>query len=160
MIDDLQIIYPGMHPLPGAMLMMVLAFFGLLAIISLVITFRLFKTAKRKYTPYLFLVPSILIIVFIVYNWIGYNSIFNKYERQLIGTFYCSESKEKIWINSDKTWILKDQNQIKQCSGTWEFIASEDWFYWNISENNIIRIQTGDPKILRFRSGLEFIRKD
>ena len=126
------------------------------AYISILVLFRSFrpgfiefwnkksKKNKRNRLNVVKILLGSLSLAFVIYNWLGHNSIFSENEKLLIGEYKCAESI--LTVNSDYTWNIKGSNGSIIESGNWEYVMSEDWCYWNIeSESMWRRIQLGHP---------------
>ncbi len=93
-----------------------------------------------------------LSIGFVLYNWIGYHLIYSENEQLIIGKFKSNTTSDVLKVNPDNTWELK-YSELSCKRGTWEYVMSEDWCYWNIvSENRRCHIQTGSPNTIVFKN--------
>ena len=141
----MQIVRPDMLPLIAVIMFLFLFFVGIL---GLALLYFGIKTGKKNEwsIPYVsIIVLGCLSIGFVVYNWIGYNSIFLEKENLIVGEYNCGNAK--LTINSDYTWRITGNNNSPCKSGKWEYVMSEDWCYWNIeSENLRCRTQIGTPR--------------
>lgn len=101
-----------------------------------------------------------LSVGFVIYNWLGYNSMFSENERRIIGDYKCHEFDVRLTLKKDYTWEIKGNIEGYCKKGSWEYVMSEDWCYWNIeSENKKCRTQTVSPKTIFFKDqNLKFER--
>lgn len=142
----MQILRPDMLPLMAGFIIL---FLFIIAIVGLLLVYSVLKNRKKDNLNFLTttkLVLGGLCLGFVVYNWIGYNSIFSENEALIVGKYHSANST--LIINKDYTWQMTGDN-ISMCRyGKWEFVMSEDWCYWNIESDNMrCRTQIGIPKI-------------
>jgi hypothetical protein len=141
----MQIIRPDMWGIIGGPIILFLIFLGILGSVLFYSGIKNTKKNKCKSLIVTKIVFGSLSVWFVIYNWVGYNSIFTENENLLIGEYICTETK--LTINSDFTWNITGDNEYLCESGNWEYVMSEDWNYWNIqSENMKCWTQIGSPK--------------
>ena len=142
----MQIIRPDMWPLITGILILSLAIIGLIGIVLLL---NGIKSLRQKNTTSLSIIKIVLgclSVGFVFYNWFGYNSIFSKNEKLIVGEY--KSTKTKLTINPDYTWEITGVRESSCKTGKWEYVMSEDWCYWNIESDNLkYRTQIGSPKI-------------
>jgi hypothetical protein len=142
----MQIIRPDMLPLIAGLIILFLFIIGILGFALLYYGIKTGKMNKWKIRSLSLIILGCLSLGFIVYNWIGYNSIFNENEKLIVGEYYSANSK--LTINDDYTWKITGENESICKKGKWEFVMSEDWYYWNIESDNMrCRTQIGMLKI-------------
>ena len=121
-----------------------LFFLGFLGLFLLNSGIKNLKQNKRNRLYILKIFLGSLSLAFVIYNWVGHNSIFSENEKLLIGVYKCDESI--LTVNSDYTWNIKESKGSIIESGYWEYVMSEDWCYWNIESDSMWRkFQLGHP---------------
>ena len=142
----MQIIRPDMLPLIAGFMIQILFIIGIVGLLLLNSGLKNGKKNKWNFSTKIKILLGCLCLAFVVYNWIGYNSIFYEHEKLIVGEYYSANSK--LTINNDYTWKMTGENESICKKGKWEFIMSEDWCYWNIESDNMrCRTQIGVPKI-------------
>jgi len=139
----MQIVRPDMLPLVLGFLILFLFFVGIAGIIFL------YHGLKKRNKWRAFSISNIILgclaLGFVIYNWVGYNSIFTEHEKLIIGEYRCKGSK--LTIKPDYSWHIKGRDESLCKHGKWEYVMSEDWCYWNVeSENLKCRTQVGTPE--------------
>ena|SRR5690554_6912273 len=141
----MQIIRPDMLPLIAGFIILFLFLVGIIGMILLYSGLNTFKQNKLSAPMIGKIVLGCLCLGFVIFNWIGYNSIFSQNEKLIAGEYICANAK--LTINPDYTWRITGDNESSCKRGKWEYVMSEDWCYWNIeSENMKCRTQIGTPK--------------
>ena len=141
----MQIVRPDMLPLISVVMLLVLFFIGIVGLALLYFGIKAGKKEKWGIAPISLIVLGCLSLGFVVYNWIGYNSIFSEKEKLIVGEY--SSAGTKLTINSDYTWEITGENSSWCKSGKWNYVMSEDWCYWNIeSERMKCSTQIGTPR--------------
>ncbi|MNU85178.1 hypothetical protein D3C71_749160 [compost metagenome] len=152
MIKGLQLVEPGMHPLSVLIFVLLLGVLGVIGIVLIYSGIKWLRHKKNVFFSIVFLLIGIPAVCYLVLNWMGYNQIYNDNAKEIIGVFYSQSSDAVIEVKSDNTWICTGKS-IPCKHGTWEYIMSEDWCYWNIDsdKSGSCFVQTGDPNIIQFR---------
>lgn len=141
----MQIIRPDMWPLIAGFVILILFFVGLIGLFLLNSAWKNRKQNNWNSLSVGKLVLGLLMIGFVIYNWIGYYPIFSENEKLIIGEY--DSGIARLTINSDYTWKITGDDVILCKNGKWEYVMSEDWCYWNIeSENLRCKTQIGQPK--------------
>lgn len=142
----MQLLRPDMLPLIAGFIILLLF---MIAIVGLLLIYSVLKNRKQHKLNFLTttkLVLGGLCLGFVVYNWIGYNSIFSENEALIVGKYHSAEFT--LSINKDNTWQMTRDNESICRNGKWEFVMSEDWSYWNVASNDMrFRTQIGIPEI-------------
>lgn len=120
MIEELQLVEPGMHPFPATIRMLFIAGVGIIGVILVYFGIKWLQLKKQVVLSVIFLLIGIPSVSYPVLNWIGYNQIYDKNAKQIIGTFYSQNSDAVIQVSPDNTWVCKGK-YIPCKSGTWEY---------------------------------------
>lgn len=135
-----------MLPLIAGFVILFLFIIGIIGLAILYQGIKTLKTNKRKIRSVSLILLGCISLGFVVYNWIGYNSIFNENEKLIVGEYYSANSK--LTISDNFTWKITGENESICKKGKWEFVMSEDWCYWNLETDNMrCRTQIGIPEI-------------
>ncbi|MGV3611132.1 MAG: hypothetical protein ACO1N0_09300 [Fluviicola sp.] len=160
MFDDFQLIYPGMIPIAFGILSLFLFLIALVSGVLIYWSIRRMIRRKKFFVPILFLLIGITGFSYTVMNTITYNRIFAAAEKRIVGDFYEDSSTIPLRVHADHTWTYAGKN-LGCNKGTWEYVSSEDWCYWNIDSKGkgSCHLQTGDPHIIQFREKCFAFRK-
>lgn len=153
----MQIIRPGMWPAIEGILTLFLVLIALVGIGLLILGYRKHKESKNILSK-LIIACGGFALYFVIYNWIGYNIIYNKKAENIVGVFKCNLIGTTLTVFENNTWEIDTDEFINCKEGNWEFVMSEDWNYWNISsKNGKCWCQTADANQIIFDNYFGFI---
>lgn len=160
MIDELQLVKPGMHPFPASIFIILLGVLGVIGIILIWFGIKWLRLKRNSFFSVIFLLIGISTVCYPILNWVGYNQIYSDHAKKIIGVFYSQSSDAIIEVKPDNTWVCKGKC-IPCKNGTWKYVTSEDWCYWDINSGNpgSCSFQTGDPTTIQFRGNLLVFKK-
>ena len=149
----MQLVRPDMLPLISVFIMLFLTLVGIIGLMVLHSGIKSLRQKKKTVGTIGKIVLGCFSIGFVLYNWIGYQLIFSENEQLIIGEYRSLTTSDVLKVNPDNTWELKGNPELSCKRGTWEYVMSEDWCYWNIeSENMKCNIQTGSPNTIVFKN--------
>jgi len=147
----MQIVRPDMLSFISGFLILVLAIVGLVGVLILYNGIKSIKSQKSKSLPYVKMAFGCLCFAFVLYNLVGYYSIFHEKEKLIIGEYQCESTKANMSIHTDYSWVMTSETDQIIAKGKWEYVMSEDWCYWNIkSDDNSFFTQTSTSEIIQF----------
>jgi hypothetical protein len=147
----MQIVSPDMLPLLAGFMILVLAMVGLFGLLIFCNGIKSVKSQKSKARSYVKIVFGSVCVAYVLYNWVGYYSIFHENEKLIIGEYRCESIKAHMSLHSDYSWRMTSETDQIIAKGKWEYVITEDWSYWNIkSENKGFFTQTGSSEIIQF----------
>jgi hypothetical protein len=142
-----------MLPFIAVFTMLFLTIVGIIGLMVLYSGIKSLRQHKKTAGTICKLVFGCLCVGFVLYNWIGYQLIFYENEQLIIGEYRSQTTSDVLKVNPDNTWELKGNSELSCKRGTWNYVMSEDWCYWNIvSENWRCHIQTGSPNTIVFKN--------
>lgn len=142
-----------MLPFISVFIMLFLTIVGIIGLMVLHNGIKSLRQHKKTAGTIGKIVFGCLSIGFVLYNWIGYQLIFSENEQLIIGEYRSQTTSDALKVNPDNTWELTNDSELSCKRGTWDYVMSEDWCYWNIvSENWRCHIQTGSPNTIIFKN--------
>jgi len=142
-----------MIPLISVFIILFLAIVGITGLMILQSGIKSLRQNKRTASTIGKLALGSLSVAFVLYNWIGYQLIFYENEQLIIGEYRSLTTYDVLKVNPDNTWELKGNPELSCKRGTWEYIMSEDWCYWNFeSENMRCNTQDCSPQTIVFKN--------
>jgi hypothetical protein len=149
----MQLVRPDMLPLISVFIMLFLTLVGIIGLMVLHSGIKSLRQKKRTAGTIGKIVLGCFSIGFVLYNWIGYQLIFSENEQLIIGEYRSQTTSDVLKVNPDNTWELKGNPELSCKRGTWEYVMSEDWCYWNIESENM-RCNTRDcsPNTIVFKN--------
>ena len=131
----MQIIFPGQHPMIGAIVLLFLIVVGLIGLTLLFFGIRVsLKKSNKKNFKFILIGLGSLMIVFVLFNWINYNVIHASHENKFIGMYMNKDTEFEFNLRPDKTW--ESNYEGLECdNGHWDFIMTEDVNYLEMKGN-------------------------
>lgn len=158
MFGNFQLLTPGMHPLVFAMLFFVVlgCFFAGIAGLCFGLSKKLRFSKRYRYAVCM---VSVLLLLFSCGNWMACEIRFREQESKITGVFI-GENRTRCEVFPDGYWKCTSR-RLPCHEGTWKYVASEDWAYWEFSSDlsGHCFFQTGNPHVLDFGEGRVFTRK-
>ncbi len=130
-----QIVYPDKYPFISGIISFGLVVFGLLGLIMLILALK-HRTSLSKKQSVFIISLSTIILVFVLYNWLGYYLIFWENEKIIIGEYKSTTTGAILAVKRNHTWEIKKSTNSCRI-GVWKFHMDEDFTYWNLTSDNV-----------------------